>query len=339
MNLRASKQKDTIMLNSWVVRRTLAGIWISVVLAACNGAAGKRTVDNSEARKQQILMHLTQRHSQLAQLSPRLGDIERMTADFDRATMFYQARGGEQKQTLLVSPDNKALYIIMDGPIDASRSIEELKAEQQKARDERSKALADAAAKLPVRGGDKAPVTIIEFSDFQCPYCLRGFQTMEQVMAKYNDKVRFVFMNYPLPFHPWAKAAAIAATCAANQKPEAFWTLHDNFFKNQNDLTPENVVAKSSTYLASSGIDLAKWKKCAGDTNSEDYKTAAKAVDDSMALGQKNGVEGTPAFFVNGEFINGAQPPEAFAAIIDKMLPPGQQPAPAAPAAPAPQAQ
>ena len=141
---------------------------------------------------------------------------------------------------------------------------------------------------------------------------------IEEVIEKYPDDVKFIFMHFPLGFHPWAKPASIAANCAGNQNHDDFWVLHDAYFKDQKQLTPDNVVAKSREYLKGSKIDMAVWETCAADTNSDEYKAEAKKVDDDMALGQEMGVSGTPGFFINGEFLNGAQPVEQFVTIIEK---------------------
>jgi protein-disulfide isomerase len=231
--------------------------------------------------------------------------------------------GGQRSQRYLVSKDDKSLYLVSGGPIDVSRSTEDI----QKVVAERAKEKAEqeAAAKrdldasiagLPTRGNPDAKVTIVEFSDFQCPFCARGAQTLDEVLQGHTNDVKVVFKNFPLDFHPWAKPAAIAAHCAGKQKGDAFWTLHDAYFKNQGQITPENVIPKSKEFLTGSGIDMAAWSTCAGDTNSEPYRTAAAAVDADMKLGERLGVSGTPAFFVNGRVLSGAQPASAFEALI-----------------------
>ncbi|HEX9736046.1 MAG TPA: thioredoxin domain-containing protein [Thermoanaerobaculia bacterium] len=231
--------------------------------------------------------------------------------------------GGRQEQRFLLTADTKSLYLLGAGPIDVSRNSEEIQAELKRLEEEKMakaaetrKTLEEAIANLPYRGSADAPVTIVEFSDFQCPYCSRGAETMEQILAKYPNDVKFVFQHFPLDFHPWAKPAAIAATCAANQKPDAFWTLHDKYFEEQKAITPANVLEKSKEYLAGSGVDMAKWSECAENKESEAYKTAAATVDKEMATGQKLGVSGTPGFFVNGQFLSGAQPLASFEPLI-----------------------
>ncbi len=281
--------------------------------------------DPAEARKAQILANLKLAFPQLEQLGVVMNDITSSPFEgLDEGSFTVQTPRGPNNQKFLVAADNTRLFLVGE-PIDVSRSPAEIKAElakraEEKARAaaERSKELEASIAGLPVRGNPDAPVTIIEFSDFQCPYCSRGAATVEQILQKYPDDVKFVFKHFPLNFHPWAKPAAIASRCAAQQNPEAFWTLHDQYFAQQKELTPENVIEKSKEYLADAGIDMEAWASCANDPESEAYKAAAAAIDADMEFGAKMGVTGTPGFFVNGEFLNGAQPITAFEPLIEK---------------------
>lgn len=167
----------------------------------------------------------------------------------------------------------------------------------------------------PIRGGKNAPVTIVEFSDFQCPYCARAHETVSgQVMKQYGDKVKLVYKNYPLPFHKWAEAAAIAGECVFDQKEEAFWTLYDYLFEHQRDITPENLQEKVLEALKETKINTSALRQCM-----EEKKTLARVQAD-MDEGQKAGVTGTPAFLINGRKISGAQPFENFKAVIDDEL-------------------
>ena len=167
----------------------------------------------------------------------------------------------------------------------------------------------------PSKGPANAKVTIVEYSDFQCPFCSRGYNTVEkQVLKEYGDKVRFYYKHYPLPFHPWAKSGAIAAECAKEQKPEAFWKLYSSLFENQGQITAENVKEKSTGFLADTGIDMTKWNDCF-----DNKKTAAK-VDAQMQEGSSVGIRGTPGFIINGRLVSGAQPFESFKNIIDDEL-------------------
>ncbi len=275
-----------------------------------------------EARKAKILSNLKLQFPQLAEQNPTMGELKPSAFEGLDEGSFTIAGQRPRVQQFLVSSDDTKLYMV-SAPIDVSRSAEQVQAElaerkatQEKQAIERRQELATAAASLPARGNAEAPVTIVEFSDFQCPYCSRGAKTAEQILAKYPNDVKLVFMHYPLNFHPWAKPAAVATVCAAEQSPDAFWTLHDKYFAHQKEITPQNVVAKSKEFLKDSGIDMEKWAACAGDQESEAYKAAAASVDADMALGQKLGVRGTPGFFVNGRFLSGAQPIASFEPLI-----------------------
>jgi protein-disulfide isomerase len=164
------------------------------------------------------------------------------------------------------------------------------------------------AADGPSKGPKDAKVTIVEFSDFQCPYCNRGRQVIEEVLAKYPNNVRVVFRDFPLDFHDKAQKAAEAAHCAEDQSK--FWPLHDFMFSNQDKLDVEG-LKKAARDL---GLDGNTFDNC---LTSGKY---AQVVAKNMKDGQTAGVTGTPAFFINGSFLNGAQPFEKFKAEIDKAL-------------------
>ena len=166
----------------------------------------------------------------------------------------------------------------------------------------------EVAATGPSRGPADAKVTIVEFSDFQCPYCGAAFSTVEQLMQQYAGKVKLVFRQFPLPMHPQAAKAAEASLCAADQGK--FWEYHDLLFKNQKKLE----VADLKAHAASAGLDTAKFAQCL------DSGAKKKQVDQDMEAGQAAGVNGTPAFFINGVFVNGAVPIEEFRKVVDPEL-------------------
>lgn len=166
----------------------------------------------------------------------------------------------------------------------------------------------EVAATGPAKGAENAPVTIVEFSDFECPFCSRVNDTVKQVMEKYDGKVRVVFRDYPLPFHASAPKAAEAGHCAAEQGK--FWEMHDQLFSNQKALD----VASMKGYAKNIGLDQAKFDECL------DSGRMAEAVKKNQEAGEEAGVQGTPAFFVNGTPISGAVPFEEFQKVIDKEL-------------------
>jgi len=279
--------------------------------------------EDAEVRKARILANLKLQFPQLEQATITMNDIAPTEfPGLEQGSFTIQGRGAQQ---FLVSSDDKKLWMVGTQPIDVSLSGEAIQAkiaeaEEKKANEaaERLKKLDDAIAGLPTRGNPDAPVTIVEFSDFQCPYCSRGANTMEELLEKYPEDVKFVFKHFPLGFHKWAKPAAIATNCAAKQNDDAFWVLHDKYFEGQRSINESNVITMSKKFLEGTGVDIAKWSICAEDTESDEYKAVSAAVDADMALGQSLGVSGTPGFFVNGTFLNGAQPAASFEPLIEK---------------------
>lgn len=163
----------------------------------------------------------------------------------------------------------------------------------------------------PQKGPDDALVTIVEFSDFECPFCGRVEPTLEQVRKKYGKDVRIVWMNNPLPFHKNAKAAANAALEAHAQKgDDAFWAMHEKMFANQKSLTRENLLKWGKEI----GLNVNKLEKALDD---DKY---SKTIQAQQTLANSLGARGTPAFFINGRNLRGAQPLPAFTALIDEEL-------------------
>lgn len=162
----------------------------------------------------------------------------------------------------------------------------------------------------PFKGGSDAKVTIVEYSDFQCPFCSKAALVMGEIEKKYGNKVKIVFKNYPLPFHSQARLAAEAALCAGEQAPKFFWKMHDAMFADQTKLDNENLISSAKKI----GVKEAEFKACL-------LATKHKAVVDAdMAEGQKLGLKSTPTFFINGKLVSGAQPQEVFSEIIDEEL-------------------
>ena len=160
----------------------------------------------------------------------------------------------------------------------------------------------------PVKGPESAPIQIVEYSDFQCPYCSRVNPTLTQIKETYGDKVAVAFRNFPLPMHKEAPKAGEAAYCA--QEQGKFWEYHDVLFENQRAQQDEDL----KKYAEQVGIDGAKFAECL------DSSKYAERVEADKKSGEAFGVSGTPAFFVNGVFINGARPFEAFAEVIDQEV-------------------
>ncbi len=160
----------------------------------------------------------------------------------------------------------------------------------------------------PSLGAKDAPVTIVEFTDFQCPFCKATEATLKDLRTKYGDKIRLVHMDFPLPFHQHAMDAANAARCANDQGK--FWEFRDSVFANQGKLAPADLKETAKTL----GLDTTKFDACF------DKATYDAQIKADQAAGEKAGVDGTPAFFIDGRPLTGAQPASKFEELIDDEL-------------------
>ncbi|MBI4444751.1 MAG: thioredoxin domain-containing protein [Acidobacteria bacterium] len=165
-----------------------------------------------------------------------------------------------------------------------------------------------AAEGFPSQGAADAPVVLVEFSDFQCPFCLRFLPTLKQIREKYGDRVRIVFRQFPLSsIHPQAQKAAEASLCAADQG--RFWEMHDLLFADQK-LTPEELKKKAESL----GIQMPEFNDCLNSGKKADL------VNEDLRAGVVAGVTGTPSSFINGRLVVGAVPFENIAKVIDEEL-------------------
>lgn len=202
--------------------------------------------------------------------------------------------------------------------------VEFLRANQKQALERKMKDGLRAAAKIdiklevpridlkvgnsPAKGPKNAPITLIEFSDYQCPFCGRARATINQVLEKYPNDVYYAFKDFPLSFHQKAPKAHEAAHCAGDQGK--YWEMSKILFENQSALE----ISDLKGYAKKAGVDMGKFDKCL------DEGKDAKKVTEGLAEGQLAGVSGTPAYFINGIMISGARPFENFKEIIDSEL-------------------
>jgi len=155
--------------------------------------------------------------------------------------------------------------------------------------------------------GDACPVTIVEYSEFQCPYCARVMPTVKRILAEYKGKIRWVMRDFPLSFHARAMPAAVAAHCAGKQ--DKFWNMYGKLFENQTKLSDADFATYAS---AIKGLDKKKWEACVKNPGPIDAK-----IKNNIDTGAKLGVSGTPAFFINGRRLSGALPYSEFKRVID----------------------
>jgi len=167
----------------------------------------------------------------------------------------------------------------------------------------------EVAADGPSKGPENAAVTIIEFSDFQCPFCARALPVIDEVMKRYPNEVRVVYRHLPLDrIHARARPAAEASACAGDQ--DQFWAYHDLLFANTKALSDEDL----KRYAEELNLDVAAWELCIGEGKFADK------VEADVTAGQAVGITGTPAFIVNGVMLSGAKPVEEFVPLIESEL-------------------
>jgi protein-disulfide isomerase len=223
--------------------------------------------------------------------------------------LHYRDSASKTDITVYLTPDGKYL-----APNLYDLSVDPL-AEEHAAAEKRMKAFEVGGP--PSLGAANAPITIVEFSDFECPYCKRMTDSLESLTADERKNIRIVFRNYPLPMHPWAKDAAEIAGCAALQSDAAFWKLNDYLFQNQATFTVANIRANATDFaMANAGVDKAQFQTCL------DKKLAVGGIAQDTDMGNANGVHATPTLFINGVKYDGAKDAAALRAIFAGIIPP-----------------
>lgn len=162
-----------------------------------------------------------------------------------------------------------------------------------------------------IRGPKDAPLTLVEYSDFECPFCFRGYETVNELMEKYEGKIRFVYKHLPLSFHPQAMIAAQYFEAIRIQSPEKAFEFHDEIFKNQKKL--QNGEAFLKSIAKNLKVDM---KKLEADVNSEAVMTR---IAEDQKEAEKFGIQGTPGFLINGIPVKGAYPASYFDEIIKTL--------------------
>ena len=158
------------------------------------------------------------------------------------------------------------------------------------------------------------PITVVEYSEYQCPFCEKVMPDVKRVLADYKGKIRWVVRDFPLSFHDRARPAAIAAKCAGEQGK--YWNMHLTLFENQRALADADL----KTYAEKIGLDKAKFEQCIGNPGPRN-----EIIERNIASGMKVGVSGTPAFFINGRRLSGAMPYSEFKRVIDEELKAGKR--------------
>lgn len=176
--------------------------------------------------------------------------------------------------------------------------------------------VADIRSDESIRGPKDAQLTLVEYSDFECPFCTRGYETVVNLLKKYDGKIRFIYKHLPLSFHEQAMISAQYYEAIRLQDPKKAFAFHDEIFKNQRKL--KNGVAFLDATAKQVGADLAKVKK---ELNSPAVKAR---IDEDMKEAAKFGMQGTPGFLLNGVPVRGAYPAEFFDGIVDQLVKKGK---------------
>jgi protein-disulfide isomerase len=166
----------------------------------------------------------------------------------------------------------------------------------------------------PAVGSEDAPVTILEYTDFQCPYCAEAHRTVQWLLEKYSGRIRLEFKNLPLTIHSWARDAAVAAVCVNAQNGPAFWKLTDLLFDSQRTITKEALPATVTRFAEEAGLDVGKLEQCIGG------QAALEAVKSDMDEAKDLGILVAPAFMINNRPVDGAKDAEYFSRLIDDAL-------------------
>jgi protein-disulfide isomerase len=208
----------------------------------------------------------------------------------------------------LAGPRNAGVVLAQDDWVRVPSSSDSSGPAHSSSQESASSQESEAANGHPQRGGDNASVTIVEYSDFQCPYCRQVESSLRQVLKKYGDRVRLVYMDFPLGFHQHAMEAAIAARCADEQGQ--FWPYHDALIENPSALSTPAL----KTAAAQLGLDPVTFDACLDGRKYESVVVADRTQ------GERIGAHGTPYFIVGGRSMSGAQPVSAFESAIDEQL-------------------
>ncbi len=167
----------------------------------------------------------------------------------------------------------------------------------------------------PTLGPANAPVTVIEFADFECPFCAHAFAALEtMVKSTYKDQIRVIFKNYPLNVHPWAQRAAAAAECGRLQNPDAFWEFARDFYQQQGSITPKNIDDHIRQTAKRLNLDVPTLEACVNGTH------AKERIAQDQKDGQAVGVASTPTFFVGGVRVEGMPDERTFSWLLARQI-------------------
>lgn len=275
--------------------------------------AQQKSTPNTDALQGKVLNYIRTMFPMVQDLQVK-SFTEEKGAPFYRVALTYTAQNRPQETTVFVSRDGSFLILCQD-------CIYDLRMDPQKAlwskvaegaEERMSKIKIDGR---PFKGNPNAKVVIVEYSDYQCPFCRRAFEQIEpQLLQQYGDKVKFVYKQFPLPIHNWAFKASIAALCVYKYHPKAYWDLHSRLFQGQNEIRVENLRDRFQAMIRELNLDTNKLMAC---FDKEETRPEVEAdMNEATALG----VNSTPTFIINGAVVTGAIPFDQFKMYIHMAL-------------------
>lgn len=283
-------------------RSYLGWVFLGTIFIA--GSATRLTIAQCMAPKKPMQERIAKYAAQKFHVDPSLVHVTSVErAEPSCFWAIHLTASSDRILTLYLSPDARYLapdlYDLSKNPLEQERIALQKFSLQL---------LAKRSAEI---GPPESAITIVEFSDLQCPYCRRLSDSFREMQAKgqFQD-VKVVFKNFPLPLHEWAQTAAIIGECVRKQDETLFWSYQDFVFQNQEVFGDESLLDKSRAFLEQSGRYRGDLRACASDPN------VSAEIEKDVALGRSIGIRSTPTFFVNGERYEGTRSPAQLEAII-----------------------
>ncbi len=293
----------------WIL---LLFLGIVILGGACGQQIRSRPVIDSDEFKQKIgdfLMGLNKTVSevQVEEIKP-LEDSSFLTVKLS-----YMNGQNRQSAELFVTEDGR--HMILGQVWDLELTPQEARWRQLSKLGEENLAKIDLTDR-PLRGNPNAEVVVVEFSDYQCPYCAPAYSGLEtKLLEEYGDRIRFVYKHLPLTsIHPWALKASLAATCGYVQNPDAFWEIHGRLFENQKEITLENLRDKVEGFAAEADLNQEEFLACF------DNESTRSVVMSDVSEAKQLRITSTPTFLLNGAPFRGTPDFEEFSGFIDMAL-------------------
>ena len=297
--------------------RRMGWLWVVALVVllsgpACIQQARSQVEMDSRDFKEKIEDYLRRLKSSIDDV--KVDKIEPLEdSPFVAVTVSVKAGNRNQETTMFVTEDGNHLIIGQVWDLNLSPQT----ARWQRMRKEGQENLEKIDfSDRPVKGNPEAEVVVVEFSDYQCPYCARANSGLEkQLLDQYGDRVRLVFKHLPLiSIHPWALKASIAAACGNLQDPPAFWEIHDQLFENQKKITVENLRSQVEGFARETGLNLEEFLDCF------DNERTKSVVEEDLKEAKRLKITSTPTFLLNGAPFRGAPDFDEFSGFIDMAL-------------------